>query len=217
MTARGETTGGERASAETVARVDALLRRGLRHYGVGEVDDALRCWREVLAIDPGHPEARDFVAAAVPAGEPPPGPGPEAAPPAEAGAASDPMAALVADAERLFADDELEASLDLFEAIAQRDPVRLDVQGWIEHVRSRLVKSYRERLGDGSSRLCSSVAVGDVMRFNLPAHAGFLLSLMDGETTVGDLVSLSGMDPFEALRALHGMLEAGIVRLGSAP
>lgn len=217
MGARGGTMGGERASAATVARVEALLRRGLRHYGAGEVDEALRCWREVLAVDPGHPEARDFLAAAVPAAGRPAGPDPDPGPSAEAAPAADPMAALVADAQRLFEDDELEASLDLFEAIARRDPVRLDVQGWIEHVRSRLVKRYRERLGDGSSPLRPGVAAGDVMRFNLPAHAGFLLSLMDGETTVGDLVSLSGMDPFEALRALHGMLEAGIVRAGSAP
>lgn len=213
MTARGTTAGAEPAESE--ARIDALLRRGLRHYGAGEVDDALRCWREVLALDPSHPEARDFLATATTAAEAEPVSPPVTEPAAASPTVADPLATLVADAQRLFEDDELEASLDLFEAIAQREPLRLDVQGWIEHVRSRLVKRYRERLGDGSTRLCAGAA-GDVMRFNLPAHAGFLLSLVDGETSVSDLVSLSGMDPFEALRALYGMFEAGIVRVRSA-
>jgi hypothetical protein len=54
------------------------------------------------------------------------------------------------------------------------------------------------------------------MKFNLPAQAGFMLSLIDGDTSVGDIVSLSGMDSFEALRVLNGLVDAGIVSLGAA-
>ena len=50
-----------------------------------------------------------------------------------------------------------------------------------------------------------------IMRFNLPADAGFVLSMMDGRTGVNDIVALSGMDPFEAMRLVHKLCAAGIV------
>jgi tetratricopeptide (TPR) repeat protein len=210
----------------SAARIDELLRLGLQYYGQGNTGDALRCWREVLAIDPAHPEARDYVATAEAATDP--------APSVEAGRASAasaspaahrfdvastqgaPLDALVADAQRLLEDGDLDAALDLFEAVGRRDPARLDVQSWIEHARSQLVKRYRERLGDLRAVPRQRIRARDVLQFNLPAHAGFLLSLVDGETSVGDLMSLSGMDPFEALRVLHGLLEAGIVSVEQA-
>ena len=108
-------------------------------------------------------------------------------------------------------EDDLEGGLDLFEAVARRDPMRLDVHGHIESVRSRLVKQYRERMGELKDVPKLRMGLDQVMKFNLPAHAGFLLSLVDGDTSVGDIVSLSGMDVFEALRVMHGLLEAGIV------
>lgn len=212
----------------TAARIDALLRRGLQHYGTGEVAEALHCWREVLTLDPEHEEARDFLATASAATDEelvagPAGPEarvPQAEPPAVAAAppvaGADPLDVLIADAQRLLEDGDLEAGLDLFEAVARRDPMRLDVQGWIEHTRSRLVKHYRERLGDLTALPRQRIFDRDVLRFNLPAAAGFLLSLTDGETSVGDLVSLSGMDAFEALRVLHALLEAGIVSVEDA-
>ena len=48
---------------EAVAR---LLREGLNFYGMGKVAQALRCWRQVLALDPGNAEAQDYVQTAGP-------------------------------------------------------------------------------------------------------------------------------------------------------
>jgi hypothetical protein len=55
----------------------------------------------------------------------------------------------------------------------------------------------------------------EILRFNLPADAGFLLSMVDGATPAADLVALSGMDPFDALRALQRLLEAGILEVAA--
>ena len=49
-----------------------------------------------------------------------------------------------------------------------------------------------------------------VMRFNLPADAGFLLSLVDGQTTIQEIVSIAGMDAFDAFRILKNLLEVNI-------
>jgi hypothetical protein len=55
------------------------------------------------------------------------------------------------------------------------------------------------------------VAPDQITRFNLPADAGFMLSLIDAKTSFDELLSLSGMEPFEALRIFAGLLDAGIV------
>ena len=55
----------------------------------------------------------------------------------------------------------------------------------------------------------------EVLGFNLPANAGFLLSMIDGNTSVSDLVTLTGMDPFDALQIFHRLMDAGIVEVAA--
>ena len=50
-----------------------------------------------------------------------------------------------------------------------------------------------------------------IARYNLSANAGFLLSRLDGSTSVDELVSLSGMDAFETLRILNRLIDAEII------
>ena len=74
------------------------------------------------------------------------------------------------------------------------------------------VLSGRKASGGGAPGESEVKASTDaITKFNLPSDAGFLLSLVDGSTSVADLVSLSGMDAFEALRTFRGLLETGIV------
>ncbi len=121
--------------------------------------------------------------------------------------------ALVREATKLFRAGELEGALDLFETVARRDAARIEVQSYIEMLRSQLLKSYRERVGsrDGTVRLL--IDSDAVMKFNLPTTAGFVLSLVDGSTSVNDLMSLSGLDAFDTLRILTGLRDAGIVEI----
>jgi hypothetical protein len=121
--------------------------------------------------------------------------------------------ALVREATKLFRAGELEGALDLFETVARRDAAKIEVQSYIEMLRSQLLKSYRERIGsrDGTVRLM--IDSDAVMKFNLPTTAGFVLSLVDGSTSVNDLMSLSGLDAFDTLRILTGLIDAGIVEI----
>ena len=121
------------------------------------------------------------------------------------------------DGSAVYANPTFEARFALPQGGAQGLPLAILFEaGGREEVRGRLLKRYRDRMGDlgGIPRL--SLGLSDVMKFNLPAHAGFMLSLIDGDTSIGDIVSLSGMDSFGALRVLNGLIEAGIVSLGTA-
>ncbi len=188
--------------SRTTKKIRALLQEGLDHYGEGRVEEAERCWGEVLFLDSDNAEARDYLQTLLDEGEIPKR---DAAPPAGPGD-------LVDDALGLMHEGHLEAALELFETVTRRESDRLDVQGYVDMVRSKLLTRYRERVGGMDAVPAVVMGGGDLMKYNLPATAGFLLSLVDGRTAVNDLVSLSGLDPFDALRTLSSLLEAGILR-----
>lgn len=185
-------------NAQKIAR---LLQEGLDHYGEGRVAEAEACWGEVLFLDPENTEARDYLQTLEEDGATP-GAAPRGAGPGD----------LVEDALRLMHEGHLEAALELLETVTRREQGRLDVQGYVDLVRSKLLSRYRERVGGMGAVPALQLSDRELLRFNLPATAGFLLSLVDGSTSVDQLVSLSGLDPFDTLRTLSGLLEAGILR-----
>jgi tetratricopeptide (TPR) repeat protein len=189
-------------------RISRLLSEGLDHYGEGRVEEAERIWAEVLFLDPGNEEARDYLESLETDGD---SKRPRKAKEPRRAAAQD----LADDALKLMRDGHLEAALELLETLARRDAGRLELQGYLEMVRSRLLDRYRERVG--GMDVVPSVRVGarELLKFNLPASTGFLLSLVDGKTSVNDLISLSGLDPFETLRMLANLLDAGVVECDS--
>jgi tetratricopeptide (TPR) repeat protein len=176
-----------------------LMARGLDLYALGQVEEATACWRQVLARDPGNAEARDYLQTA--AGD------------AEAGAARGAGGAggLLAEATALLRGGDLQQGLDLLETIAAREPANLEVQAYLELARGGLLRAYRARVGRGEAAPRVRIPPAEVMKYNLPAAAGFLLSLIDGRLSVDELLAVSGMDPFEALRALSNLLDARIV------
>ena len=86
----------------------------------------------------------------------------------------------------------------------------------VELLRAHLFSRYRAELGDLSivPRLKAGGAA-DLQTRNLPPSAGFLISMVDGLTPLSELVSVSGMDRFEALRTVYRMHDAGILEFSA--
>lgn len=188
------------------SKTQQLLQQGLDHYGAGEIAEAFRAWREVLKHDPGNAEAVDYLESAdrrssrnLPSSERMP----------------DAARGFVFEAQRLLDHDDFEGAFDLLRSGAESQESNLGLEAMLELVRSGLFRQYRARMGDLDSvpTLCKDP--GDVTKFNLPADAGFMLSLMDGSTSLADLISLSGMDAFVALRIVQQLLDAEIVGLSA--
>ncbi len=194
----------------TQEAIERLLAEGLDQYGMGQVAQAVRLWRQVLSLDPGNTEAREYLETAGDEAGPA-----EAAPQASPAADHDGTAALLEAGLGCLRDDDAEGALELLETLEKRDPDGLEVHGYIEMVRSRLLKQYRERFGSGQRVPVPRMPAEQMLKFNLPAEAGFLLSLVDGRTSIEDLISVCGMDEFRVLRILSQMLAAGIVELES--
>lgn len=185
-------------SDSTGKEVETLLQQGLECYGTGDIAQAFLYWREVLQLDPGNEEALDYMRDADRRTRP------RSEAPGDAGTS------LVADARRLVRTQDDEAALELLTSAPAA--AGLECEAMIELLRARLFQRYRVGLGDSNRvpRLVEDVAT-DLHSRNLPTSAGFLLSMIDGHTPLRDLISVSGMDRFEALRSLHRMVETGLV------
>ncbi len=190
------------SSQETSER---LMREGLDHYAMGDDARAIECWRRVLELDPGHAEAQDYLRTAT--DDEAPSEAVEAEEQANEGGA------LLETASEMLRSGELADALELLETLEREDASNLAVQGRIELARARLLDDYRGRLCDGIAVPQLRIAADEVMKFNLPADAGFVLSSIDGTTSVNDLVDVTGMDPFAVMRTCCRLLDAGIVEV----
>lgn len=184
--------------ASTAERASQLLQKGLEYYGTGDVARAFLTWREVLDIDPGNAEARDYMRDA----------DRRSRPRGEEGT----RRPLLDDARRLLHAGNAEEALELLSSAPGNRG--LETEAMVELLRAHLFGRYREELGD-LARIprVASASASNLQSRNLPPSAGFLLSMIDGMTPLADLISVSGMDRFEALRSVWRMREAGILEL----
>jgi hypothetical protein len=54
-----------------------------------------------------------------------------------------------------------------------------------------------------------------VMQLKLSPEAGFILSRVDGVSTVEEILSMGGLDPFTTLRALSQLLRNNVIGVQS--
>ena len=179
-------------------KVSSLLQQGLELYGTGDVARAFLLWSEVLELDPGNEEAIDYMRDADRRAKP------------RGGSTGFGASSIIEEARRILRAQDEEAALELLTSAPTVGS--LEGEAMIELLRASLFRRYRSELGDLSQvpRIVEGAA-DDLKSRNLPPTAGFLLSMIDGMTPLVDLVSVSGMDRFEALRAVCRMHAAGIV------
>jgi hypothetical protein len=185
-------------------QIARLLQEGLNHYGEDRVGPAILAWREVLTLAPENPEALDYIQTADRRTSPRPEDGDRSV---------SALQAVVAEAREMGARKEYESALELLLGAADSNLINLELDASIELVRSRLLKQYRESVGDLESVPVLGKDPMELTEFNLPPDVGFILSMVDGATSVTDLISLSGMDVFDVLRTVKGLIDKEIVRM----
>ena len=198
----------EAMAEKTTDEIASLLRKGLDAYGENDVPAAITAWRDVLALDPDNTEALDFIETADRRSVP----RPDDTGVARAVAAQQ---RVVMEARGLIAEGQFEESFELLQRAAEAGEFNLDLEATIELVRANLFKAYRASVGDLKAVPTLAAEGGEITKFNLPSDAGFLLSLIDGVMDLESLMTVSGMDAFEALRTTKNLIEVGIVRMQS--
>lgn len=193
------------------------LAQGLAYLDAGERERAADCWQHVLEIEPGHQGALDCLASLQAEAD-----GDASAletDPIDAGDAQDDSGTagdllaseLREEALELLAGGLVDDAYQLLTTTPSDGSAELESLALIELLRTHLVDDVLLRLGSSSAVPVVEIGPKDLMKFNLPPGAGFLLSRIDGQTPVDDLVAVSGMDPFETFHTLGRLLEAGIV------
>ncbi len=212
-----------------------MLKRGLNHYGLGELDSAIVCWEKARALDPGNQAARDYLETAYEER-------------AESGPTETPMSASsgefqdvdddatpqslefiltpdgpdlplpesdpdarIASALEAFKAGELDQAWSQLQEVAREMPERLDVEGYLGLVRAERAKKFAREIGDKGRTLQLTCKMEDLKVLNLQPDEGFLLSQIDGRVTIEELISLSSTDRVRTLETLARFLREGLV------
>ena len=219
------------AGAPRDEEIIRLVKRGLVQFERGDVDAAMELWRGALDLDPNNRAAKDYLASAAEQrrrslrrlGR---ADGPSASPadtedtprtldgvmpelgPASPDAAGPDME--VQEALRAYRAGDLDRAHEILERVAQRDPDRIDVEGYLAMLRSKRTKLWVKTIGDQGRILRLSISADKLRALRLAPDEGFILSQIDGQLSVDDLLSLH-TDRVRVLEVLARFVSDGIV------
>ncbi len=110
---------------------------------------------------------------------------------------------------------DFSGALEIAEGLLFSDASDLEAQRYATSCRDVLTQMYLSRLG-GLDQVISVVLAPEELRWlNLDHRAGFLLSLVDGVSTIEELLDISGMTRLDALRILATLREQRAILLST--
>jgi tetratricopeptide (TPR) repeat protein len=231
------------------AEVTRLLKRGLNHYGLGDLESAIACWEQARALDPENQAVHDYLetayeeqgggrkkpgpkgakpaaaaakapakSAARPAAKaPPPKPvtdeddTPKSGPVVEFDAEDDNPDTQIQLALAAYKEGRYEEAFSELRRLAKEQPNRLDVQGYLQLVRTERAQAWAKEIGDQGRSLRLKVTTAQIMKLRLQPDEGFMLSQIDGRMSIADLISLSTAERVRTLEIIAKLLREGIV------
>jgi hypothetical protein len=99
------------------------------------------------------------------------------------------------------------------EGILEADPDQPDAIRYANRCRQVLTDMYSARIGQMSQVASVAVPPDQIRWLSLDHRAGFLLSLVDGQSTLDEVLDISGMPRLDALRILFSLIEERVVAL----
>lgn len=115
-------------------------------------------------------------------------------------------------AEKFFSADYF-AALALAEDLVARDPTDASAKDFADECRRMLERAFAGRIGSLEQVPSLAIALHGLRGRSLDHQAGFLLSCVDGVSTLEVLLDLSAMPRLDALRLVARLVEGGILRL----
>jgi len=197
--------------------VQELLEKGLYHYGLGETDKAIELWNEVLAMDPGNETAREYIeietGRKVEAAEPAADEVVEFPEAVEADVipAGRPLAPEFAKGQQYLQKEEWEQAANSFEAAHKKDPANPTYWAYVDLARSRVIKAVVDELGNGKLPRLTVPLTELAGRKRFTQEEGFVLSLVNGEMTLEDIVALSPIPRYQSYRIISQLLSEDLI------
>ena len=123
---------------------------------------------------------------------------------------------LLGNARQEEAAGQLEKALKYADEALKREPDHPEAQALSSDLRRRLSDIYRAELEPLESVPFMRATDASILELSLDPIGGFLISQIDGEITVDELLTILGtFDEFRVLSSLHFFLENGIIELRS--
>jgi hypothetical protein len=113
----------------------------------------------------------------------------------------------------LMADKDYRSALVIAEEILADDPNDLDAKEAMLRCQSELESVYERRMGSLQKVPSVAVTMKEIPSLALDNRSAFILSLVDGVSTLDMILDMSGMQRLEALRVLHELIQHGTLIL----
>lgn len=113
-----------------------------------------------------------------------------------------------------YATGDFSGALVVAEGILEGAPEHEEARRCHERCVEVLSHMYLARLGAPTQVVRVALPSDQIRWLSLDHRAGFLLSLIDGSSTIEELLDISGMTPLDALRILHGLFDQRVIALG---
>jgi hypothetical protein len=168
------------------------------------------------------PAERPLTRASLPLPEPQlPAPAPETVRPSpvslprDAGAPALPtqISPQVLDMRDRYATGDFTGALVVAQSLLETEPDHEEARVCHDRCTDVLSQMYLARLGSPVQVVGVAVPSDQIRWLSLDHRAGFLLSLVDGHSTIEELLDISGMPRLDALRILYGLLDQRVIAL----
>jgi hypothetical protein len=113
----------------------------------------------------------------------------------------------------LYALSDFSGALELAERRLEANPNDTEAQRYVQDCRRVLVKMQLSRLGSLQQIVELAVDSTELQWLTIDHRAGFLLSLIDGLSTLEDLLDICGMPRLQALQIFADLADQKVVRL----
>jgi len=112
-----------------------------------------------------------------------------------------------------YATGDFSGALIVAEGILEAEPQHEEARRCRERCTDVLSQMYLARLGSLAQIVQVALSGDEIRWLSLDHRAGFLLSLIDGASSIETLLDISGMPRLEALRILYGLLDQRVIAL----
>ncbi len=117
------------------------------------------------------------------------------------------------DVRELYDAGDFRSALVMVEALLEVDPDHFEAKACAASCRELLSKKYLGRLGGLTKILRVSMPPDEIRWLSLDHKAGFLLSCIDGTSSIEEVLDVACMQEFEAIRILHDFRELGVIEI----
>ncbi|HOU89990.1 MAG TPA: hypothetical protein PLU22_03040 [Polyangiaceae bacterium] len=110
-----------------------------------------------------------------------------------------------------YAVGDFTGALVVAESILEQEPDDLEAARYAQSCRDVLTQMYSSRVGALDAPVRMVIPPDQIRWLSLDHRAGFLLSLVDGASTVEEILDICGMPRLDALRLLYMLLEERVI------